>query len=484
MRLRVRLVGLYALVVAGTLAVFSAALHHEMRAGLVQALDRELETRAQAIATELEFGAEAWTIEPAAALLGDYGEESGRYYLVVEAAGPVRLRSPLAASLGLEPPGTLGGRDTVRDTARFREVCVRCRPEDEHVHAPSAFQVVCGASMLPVDAALAAMRSRAWILAPVALLLSMLGGLWLVAHALRPIARIAATAEQIGADNLSQRIDVGGSDELGRLAHTLNGTFARLQAAFAREKRFTADASHELRTPLAVIEANVELAKSRPRTAEELAGMLDEVGLAGARMRATVSGLLTLARADAGALPLQQRPVSLPALAAEVLAAQERGAAAARIRLDLEAPHDVVVRGDPERLGELLANLVANAIRYNRPGGRVLVTVALAPEAGRHGPAEIAVQDTGIGIDPCDQPRVFERFFRADPARARAEADESGIGLGLAIAKWIAEAHGGTIALTSEPGIGSRFVVRLPVVATGTAPARLSSTEVERVPTK
>jgi heavy metal sensor kinase len=261
---------------------------------------------------------------------------------------------------------------------------------------------------------------------------------------------MSAAAREISEKNLTRRLDVGES-ELGSLAETLNQTFARLDAAFQRQVRFTADASHELRTPVSVVHSQAELALARPRTAEEYKQTIESCLRASKRMKALVESLLVLARADAGGLELARGPVDLAAVVRESVALLEPLATERKIVVETElAP--VTLDGDRTRLGQVVTNLVANAIRYNVDAGRVRVTLVSTVEE-----SVLSVADTGIGIAAEQHPRVFERFFRADEARA-----SGGTGLGLAICRSIVLAHGGSIDFTSAPGAGTTFTVRLP----------------------
>jgi signal transduction histidine kinase len=246
--------------------------------------------------------------------------------------------------------------------------------------------------------------------------------------------------------------------ELGSLAQTLNQTFERLETAFQRQIRFTADASHELRTPLSVIHSHAELALTKERTAEEYKQFLETCLRAAKRTRSLVDTLLVLARADAGRLQLKIEPFDLRDAAEECLAmvdsrAQERNVT---IETDLQA---VELSADRTRILQLLTNLLVNAIQYNREGGRIVLSIV---KEGTE--AVLNVTDTGIGITAEDQVRVFERFFRADKARSR---EAGGSGLGLAICQSIVEAHHGTISFTSQPGSGTTFTVRLPLSLSG-----------------
>jgi heavy metal sensor kinase len=282
-----------------------------------------------------------------------------------------------------------------------------------------------------------------------------LTGGWLLSRgALRPIERMSAAAASITATNLSRRIDVVGVDrELASLAGILNEMFARLQTAFERQVRFTADASHELRTPLAIIHSHAELALARPRTAEEYRDALDTSLRAARRMRVLVDGLLTLARVDAGSLEIERQEFDLGAVVQECADLLQPLAEEKRICLRAcEESIDMV--GDPGRLTQVVTNLLSNAIHYNRAGGEVGVKLKATQTD-----VSLSVADTGCGIPDEDQPHIFERFYRVDKARSR---EEGGCGLGLAICKSIVEAHGGTIGFTSQVGQGTTFVVRLP----------------------
>jgi heavy metal sensor kinase len=294
----------------------------------------------------------------------------------------------------------------------------------------------------------------------VALLLASVGGWILVGRALAPIGRIAQIAEAMSESNLSLRIDTSRTEqELASVATALNQAFDRLQEAFERQTRFTADASHELRTPLATQLAELEWALTRQRSNDEYEQSLRVCMTAARRMRAVVEGLLTLARADAGAAPLPRQPVDLYGLARDVAGSLDASATLRGIQLEV-AGEAAIVSGDPDRLRELISNLMGNALQYCSAGGRVQCSVLMSPGTT----AILEVSDTGPGIDAEDLPHIFERFYRASKARSRVTG---GAGLGLAICKWIAESHGGRIRCESTLGRGTRFVVELPTVPAG-----------------
>jgi two-component system, OmpR family, sensor kinase len=332
--------------------------------------------------------------------------------------------------------------------------------DDEHTE-PATLQVSCGRDLHDVDLAVGSLaRSLSW-LGPLVLLLSLAGGLVLAGRALRPIDQIARTAAAIGASDLDQRIPVHGRDELAALAAVLNRTFERLQSAFARQQRFTADAAHELRTPLAVVAGNVELALARARSPAELQELLHEVRGAARQMQALIEGLLTLARTDGGAAAgaFGSGAVDVAQLCREAVQAEAAAAVASGVDLRCNGDAGVRVRGDATCLQQLLRNLIDNAVRYNRSGGHVVVHARRAD-----GQAVIEVEDDGIGIPAAALPRLGERFFRVDSSRTRATG---GSGLGLSIAMAIAQAHGGALQVRSVEHRGTCVSVELPLAAAG-----------------
>ena len=279
------------------------------------------------------------------------------------------------------------------------------------------------------------------------------GGWWLTTRAIRPVEEMSAAASRISAGNLSERITGANADnELGRLAGVLNSTFARLEAAFAQQRQFTADASHELRTPLAVIISEAQTALARERSSGEYRETVEACLDTAQQMRRLTESLLELARFDASQEHLQREDLDLSESTRACVErirplAHERGI---HIHCDL-APARVC--GDADRLSQVITNLLTNAIHYNKPNGEIRVGTR-----SENGAAIVTIADTGQGIAAEDLPHIFERFYRADKSRSRAAGRS---GLGLAISKAIVDAHGGTIELTSQPGAGTTFTVRL-----------------------
>lgn len=305
---------------------------------------------------------------------------------------------------------------------------------------------------------------------PLALLLGSYGGMLLANQALRPVDRMTRAAEQIAAGDLSERVpEPERMDELGRLAATFNVMIARLQAAFERQKQFTSDASHELRTPLAVMRGDIEITLRRERSGEEykraLTSNLEEI----MRLSRLVEDLLMLARGDTGRIELRCEPVDLNDICrrmAEYIAplADQRAQTLIYEPSPGAETAPVLVSADLLRIKQLLLNLLDNAIKYTERRGRV----ALRLKAEEH-VAVITVADTGRGIPPEDLPHIFERFFRRSAKTADRTA--AGFGLGLSIVKWIVDSHGGRIEAKSEVGKGTEFIVRLPLLDSGSLPS-------------
>lgn len=322
------------------------------------------------------------------------------------------------------------------------------------VVGPERSQILVGRPVLRELSSLNALALRVATSGLAVIAAGLLGGWWLSRKAVRPIQTMGATAASITASNLSWRINLRSvDDELGVLGEILNSMFARLERSFEQQVRFTADASHELRTPLAVILHQTELALSRPREAAEYRKALEACKRSADRMKSLIQDLLILARADAGRLELRREPVDLQQLAEECAALLRPIALQHHVGIAVEGgPAEAM--GDPDRLAQVVNNLLGNAIIYNRPGGSVKVSTS---SSGAE--TVLEVSDTGVGIPPGHLTRLFERFYRVDAARSRSSG---GSGLGLAICKSIIDAHGGSIDVDSKPGAGSKFTVRLP----------------------
>lgn len=273
---------------------------------------------------------------------------------------------------------------------------------------------------------------------------------------LAPLQSIVETAEQINrADDLSRRIPLQGFEEgeIGDLIQTFNQTLERLEVLFTSQQRFLADVSHELRTPLTVIKGNVDLMRRMKQLdLESLSSIDQEAG----RLTRLVGGLLMLAQAESGNLPLNFRPVELDLLIAEVF--QEMHIiSGGKVRVHLNEIDQLRVNGDRDRLKQVLINLVANAIQYTPQDGDVFLSLSKVGDQAR-----IICRDTGPGIPAEDLPHIFERFYRAEKSRTRGKS--TGFGLGLSITKWIVEHHNGRIEVDSKEGDGTTFAIWLPLL--------------------
>ncbi|HEY3876370.1 MAG TPA: ATP-binding protein [Candidatus Kapabacteria bacterium] len=374
------------------------------------------------------------------------------------------------------------GHDTLMRLVR----AARMRPEsdtttsyhtvrigEEHVRVARArngrFDVLVGYPVTDIEASLTSVRSSFYIGIPLALAISILGGLWFARKALRPVEDIADMAREIGAKNLSQRIALPGKTdrELVTLVGTLNSMFARLESSFQQVTQFTSDASHELKTPLSIMKGEIEQAERHLEAAQELspeearvtlASLMEEVE----RMQRIVEGLLMLSRADDRRLPLQREPIEIKNYLESLcedgsILAEERGLTLIS-RLDSEPGKRI--DADPTRLYQVVMNLLDNSLKYTPSGGRVTIFLTSSDHEVHFG-----VADTGMGISKEDLPKVFRRFYRTDEAREGPHEDgERSLGLGLAIVKSIVEAHGGTIGVESELHRGTRFTITMPSV--------------------
>lgn len=321
--------------------------------------------------------------------------------------------------------------------------------------APSGELVVGSISLAQADAAVRRYRLLLVIFGFAGAVGTFVVGWSIAGHALRPVARLTRTARETAqSGEPSRRVPVGSErDELGHLAITFNEMLASLEAAHLAQQRFVSDASHEIRAPLTAIQANLELLERgdalSPRDRQEA---IAEAAREAARLARLVADLLALARADAG-VQLRRQPVELDRLVMEAIG-QARHLVDGQ-RLEIAALEPTMVVGDADRLKQLLLVLLDNAARYTPVGGRI--TVSLGRDDGF---AKVTVADTGIGISADDIGRVFERFYRADPARSR---EPGGTGLGLPIARWIATQHQGTLELESAPSAGTTARIRLPL---------------------
>jgi len=399
--------------------------------------------------------------DPADPAQAAFVDEATRYFQIFDAASGERLiRSDAVAPLGLD--------FTPVEVRQFRD-----RPSAFDVHTDYGrirlsnsviepgggrrYLLQVGVSVEPMDAALHRFVILLSLGVPAGLLAAVLVGRWSAGLALRPLARVAEAARSIDITGLQRRLPVrGAGDQLDAVAVAFNETLSRLEHAVAEMRQFSTALAHELRTPLAALRGDIELALLSPGidelTARRFAGQLEEID----KLKALIQRILLLARAEAGEIAIKPGEVDLGALADTLVEQIEPVARAKGLRLRCERTASPLVRGDADWLKRAVLNLLDNAIKFTPAGGAITVVVSAQDGEGR-----VAVEDTGIGLDPADTPYIFERFFRADPARSPVV---EGAGLGLSLVKWIVDRHHGRIDVVSQPGAGAAFTVSLPLL--------------------
>jgi signal transduction histidine kinase len=288
---------------------------------------------------------------------------------------------------------------------------------------------------------------------PIALLLAGGGGFWLASVGLRPIAEMARQAAGISLTGTEDLGRADRTDELGQFARAFNSLVHRLRAALQTERQFMADASHELRTPVSVVRSVADVTLSRDHRSEvEYREALTIVGDQSRRLGRLVDDMLVLARADAGGYPLRPVDLYLDEVVADCCRAVDVLAAERGVTIRPDASPETPFRGDEDLLRQLVLNVLQNAVQHTPSGGSV--AVRMCQDSGA---VKIRIADTGTGIPSADQTRIFDRFVQLDPARRGR-----GAGLGLPIARWIAEAHSGTLVLESSGPDGTMFCLTLP----------------------
>jgi heavy metal sensor kinase len=411
---------------------------------------------------------EDFALPPRLSALFDEGNMNGYYYVIWTVDGKELTHSTNTPTGGvLFPqfkPGNEDGPPGQRAPAPYRgegprpPQPARMRGVYREVSMFARGEVVLvGRSVAPE---LAELRQTAWTFVAaggVILLFGLAGGWWLACRAIRPIEEISAAAVKISAGDLSRRINVAETEsELGRLASVLNSTFTRLEKAFVQQQQFTADAAHELRTPVSVMLTQTQTSLNRERGAPEYRATIEACQRSAQRMRRLIESLLQLARIDAGEETMNRSPFDLARTVADCLELVRPLAANRNIAIRT-AFNSAECLGDSERLGQVITNLLTNAVHHNNEGGELRIATH---REGHFAVVEVA--DDGPGIAPEHLPHVFDRFYRVDSARTTSQGRS---GLGLAISKAIIDAQGGIIEVVSEEGKGTTFTVRVPAAA-------------------
>lgn len=456
--IRWRLTAWYAALLLVVLLLFGAGIYGGLRWRLYSALDGQLAAEAQALLGTVRYGGD----RPSLPTEGGMLPASDEYFVrLLDATGSVIAGPSLPANAaGMDSDviaAVLGGRQQVvttrvNDDESVRIIAVPVRPPGRFAPVSGVLQV--GRSREDINEAVNAVAWALAVAAPIVLAIAAAGGYLLAGRALAPVVAITTLAANVDAQDLHARLRLRlPDDELGRLAATFNGMLERIEVAFEQQRRFTSDAAHELRTPLSLMRSQVDLALARPGMADEERGAFQGLDADLSRLTALVSALLALSRSDAGQVDVAREPFDLAETISTVL---DQYAVAAR-EADVELVDDrtaVPLESDEDLIIQILVNLLDNALSHTPSGG---VITAGCRAAGDE--VMFWVADTGSGIAADHQSRVFDRFYRVDAGRSRPDG---GLGLGLSICRAIVDALDGTIELTSQPGEGTRVVVRLP----------------------
>ncbi|MEW5978008.1 MAG: ATP-binding protein [Acidobacteriota bacterium] len=478
--IRLRLTAWYSFITFGTLCLMSSLMWVALSIGIDEAVKEELSVRADVVQSFIRRELPGKSIAEQREILGNAARvETGRRLLrITDSQGRLLYQNKQFPELHEIAPPTLPAPERSSpesfSTVKTKEHSFLLmtfqsnRPEQGWV-----VQLACR-----LDEFQEGLHRFGWILLallPLGLLLTAGGGYFMSRRALAPVDHIIRAAQAIGPSNLAKGLLVPQTgDELQRLTETLNEMMRRLDTAFRSITRFTADASHELRTPMAIMHTAAELALRNPRTPAQYREALRQILIEVVRTTELIDKLMLLARSDAGVQALQVERMNL---ADSLSAAYEqcRVLAEARgVEMQIELPRaPVLVDGDEQALRRLFLIFFDNAVKYTPSGGRVFVSLAC-----HRGLAVCRIRDTGVGIAPEDLPKIFERFYRADKARSRSEGS---VGLGLSIARWLIDAHQGSVDVQSTVGEGSEFQIRIPLrnpqTETPFEPARSSDAE-------
>ena len=457
--IRARLALIYTGLLATALVVFGTGMYLVLRNQLESSFNAALlanaEHAAGALAQDVDPGGQ---LRPSDRLIEQFASTGGRVVVLDASGGSLADSSPSGSGALSITLGDLEAADRHGHAIRefdFGGDDLRLTVEPVNLANGTRVGYVAWAdSTRPLQDVLATVRIALVVGGALVIVLALVVGLVLARRALAPIADVTETARAISlSGDFAARVEGGRrGDEVGELAVAFNEMLEALEQNHQALQRFLGDASHQLRTPLTTIRANLDLASRPDVPAEERDAILADARDEAERMGRLIGELLSLARAESGAR-LEFVPVELDALLVESVRRQRQ--AASHVRMTVESVEPAVVDGDRDRLRELFGILLDNAARYTPPGGRVAAGLEVHDDR-----AIVRVTDTGIGLDPTDRQRVFERLYRGSRAR---EMRPSGTGLGLAIARWIVESHAGAIALTDREGGGTVATVTLPV---------------------
>jgi two-component system OmpR family sensor kinase len=471
-----KLVSFYGAAFGVLILLLCVLLYFVVARALYQTADRSVKTKAYLLAKVISTHWDRhgrWDTDSLEAVVEDIRTtglergimEEGVYVQILERSGRILYRSPNLVDrampfdrTSLERPSFSDASvlATSLDSSSSRGHDLRILTLPFRQHRPHALFVQIGYYPEAIEWTLRGVRDHLLLLSPAALLLACFAGWTMTKNRLRPIGRIAEAAQRIGAGDLSQHVEASPSrDEIGRLVEGFNDMTSRLNTTFAGLRRFAEDTSHELRTPLSIMKGEAEVILRRAREPAEyqrvLMSVVEEIDF----ITKVMEGLWILSMGESGGIALDRQPIDLAGL---MRRADEEAKLLARgkgLSITLRETEEVTVRGDERWLRQLLLNLIDNTIKYTPPGGRITLSMEK-----NEGFACLSIEDTGIGIPEESLPHIFDRFYQVDKVKARAIG---GCGLGLSICKWIVEAHGGVIQVSSHLGHGTKISVLLPL---------------------
>jgi heavy metal sensor kinase len=449
-------------------------LYFVVAQALYQTADRSVKTKAHLLAKMISTHGDRhgrWDHESLEAVIRDIRTtglergimEQGMYVQIVERSGQIRYRSPNLVDRAMPFDRTALAQLAVSDasvlatsldlsSATVHPLRILTLPLRNN--SSNALFVQIGYYPEAIEWTLRGVRDTLLLLSPAALALACFAGWSVTKNRLRPIGRIAEAVQRIGAGDLSQHVEASpGRDEIGRLVEGFNDMTSRLNTTFAGLRRFAEDTSHELRTPLSIMKGEAEVILKRAREPGEyqlvLRSIVEEIDF----ITKVMEGLWILSMGESGGIILELRPIDLAGLLRRIGEEAKFLAQAKGLMVILGKTEEIIVKGDERWVRQLLLNLIDNAIKYTPSGGRITLSMEKT-----QGAARLLIEDTGIGIPEESLPHIFDRFYQVDKVEARAIG---GCGLGLSICKWIIEAHGGAIEVSSRLGSGTKVSVQL-----------------------
>jgi len=433
-------------------------LDRELDSIISESIDHSLYTKVQIVNSLIEHKKDELDMEFVEISVGEYSVPySGHYYQILMKDGSPFWKSPSLAEEALpymkEGFGE-GGEPFYSDAVGPEGQPVRLLTSSITV-GKWEFVIIAADDTSQALELENSFRKVLWFSVPVAVILAIVGAMFIVVLSLRSVKRLSHEVEEITEKNLDKTLSVDEMDsELVGLAEAFNRTFKRLDEAFLLQRKFLSDASHELRTPVSIIKSYCDITLKRERSTEEYRDALEVVDETVTRMATLVEKILDVARLESGAMTLKRESLDLARVVKSVYKLISPVAAEGGVALSLYGANKrMEVMGDEDSLSELFMNLIDNGVKYNRQGGTVTITCAES-----NGWIEVSVADTGVGIPAEELGKIFNRFYRSDKSRSEV----SGSGLGLNIVKAIAEAHGGRLDVESEYGKGSCFTLYLP----------------------